>query len=161
MGTLVYASPEQVEGRTDEIGTGSDIYSLGVILYELIAGRLPFQGSRYVLMRLIVETEPDPPSKYSPGVGDELDAIVGKALAKHPKDRYLSMIQFSKALTGYLERSTEVPPRRWDLSPIPPPPVPPVLEAKPSWLSEGPERLRQCPGRRIRASLRVPDLGHP
>jgi formylglycine-generating enzyme required for sulfatase activity/predicted Ser/Thr protein kinase len=109
VGTLVYAPPEQVEGRIDELGPGSDIYSLGVVLYELLAGRLPFQGPRYALMRLILATEPDPPSRYSPRVNAELDAIVRKAMAKKVADRYSSMSQFAAALADYLEGTAQGP----------------------------------------------------
>jgi formylglycine-generating enzyme required for sulfatase activity len=110
-GTLVYASPEQVEARDDEIGPGSDIYALGVILYQLLTGRLPFEASgRYMLMNRIVNEPPEPPSRHAPEVGPELDAIVLRAMAKNIPDRFATMTEFARALRDYLEKPSTVPP---------------------------------------------------
>jgi serine/threonine-protein kinase len=104
-----YASPEQVRG--EGITTGSDIYSLGVILYELVAGRGPYTvplTSAAALVRAICETQPAPPStvrleatgRALHRVGRDLDEIVLKALRKEPADRYASV----EALVEDIER---------------------------------------------------------
>jgi tetratricopeptide (TPR) repeat protein len=98
MMTPEYASPEQILGKP--ITTASDVYGLGVLLYELLAGRRPFRvrtGSNLELSTLICEQEPD-----SPGAGKELDSIVLKALAKDPALRYASAAQLSEDLGAYL-----------------------------------------------------------
>ena len=82
MGTPAYMAPEQVRGDPDEIGPACDIYALGVILYELLTGRLPFAGRYPVLMAQILTQPPLPPSTHRPGLDPALDAICLKAMAK-------------------------------------------------------------------------------
>ena len=88
MGTATYMSPEQARGR--RIDARSDIFSLGVVLYELLAGRLPFEGSSiYEVMAAILSDREAPPlSQQSAGIPLELERIVGKALRKNPEERY-------------------------------------------------------------------------
>jgi WD40 repeat protein/serine/threonine protein kinase len=102
MGTVGYMAPEQVAGDLSVIGEGSDIYSLGVILYELLAGRLPFEGPSAVVMGLIMAREPEPPSAHRPDLHPRLDAICRKAMAKRVGDRFPSMLEFVGALGRYL-----------------------------------------------------------
>jgi hypothetical protein len=84
------------------MGPGCDIYSLGVILYQLLTGRLPFEGSVAEVLGQIVTRPPEPPSKHRPDLDPRLEAICLKALHKHVADRYASMRDFAAALADYL-----------------------------------------------------------
>ena len=88
MGTAVYMSPEQARGL--EIDARTDIFSLGVVLYEMVAGRLPFAGSSSseVIASILSEKEPQPLARYSREVPAELERIVSKALRKDREQRY-------------------------------------------------------------------------
>jgi serine/threonine protein kinase/Tfp pilus assembly protein PilF len=88
MGTASYMSPEQSQGSAS-VDHRTDIWSLGVVLYECIAGRVPFEGKdihRQIIA--IQETDPPPLSKFAEGVPERLEEIVDKALAKDPDERY-------------------------------------------------------------------------
>ncbi|HEV3255858.1 MAG TPA: serine/threonine-protein kinase, partial [Gemmataceae bacterium] len=102
MGTPAYMPPEQVNGDVAAMGPGCDIYSLGVILYELLANRRPFQGAVGMLMAKIVMDPPPPPSQFRPELDPALEAICLRALAKRPEDRYPSMRAFAEALEAWL-----------------------------------------------------------
>lgn len=115
--TLAYASPEQIEGRT--LGTATDIYSLGVVLYELLAGARPFDHlpSEHARSNAIVSGEVAPPSRRAreaaakPATGirrtarripADIDAIVLKALRREPEQRYASVGELADDLRRYL-----------------------------------------------------------
>ncbi len=98
MGSPHYMAPEQVNGQNQLIGPRSDIYSLGVILYELLTGTKPFRGSTASVLVQIVGDAPKPPSKLRARLDPKLDAIVLKAMAKDPAARYSTINSFSIAL---------------------------------------------------------------
>jgi tetratricopeptide (TPR) repeat protein len=89
IGTPYYLSPEQAQGLSDEVDHRADIYALGVIMYELATGRLPFVGQTTVeLYNRIVNDDPVPPTKFKPQLTRALETVCLKAMAKDPADRY-------------------------------------------------------------------------
>ena len=102
LGTPAYAPPEQISSDPDAMGPGCDVYSLGVILYELLAGRLPFDGDVLLMVSRMLLEEPPPPSQFRLGIDPELEAVCLKAMAKKPEQRYASMAAFAAALQDYL-----------------------------------------------------------
>lgn len=98
VGSPAYMSPELVTGGT-QASHLSDIYALGVVMYYMLAGRLPFSGANTMsVIYQIVNTEPEPPSKYREGLSAEIDAIVMKAIAKDPAKRFATWDEFAQAL---------------------------------------------------------------
>jgi serine/threonine protein kinase len=109
-GTLPYMAPEQVQGHAADMGKSCDIYTLGVIFYELLTGRLPFEGPAWELPRQIVQLDPEPPSKSRPLLDPAWDAIVLKALSKQIRERFGSMDQFGRAIQEQIPRGRPGPP---------------------------------------------------
>jgi serine/threonine protein kinase len=105
MGTPSYMSPEQVEGDQRKIGPLSDIYSLGVILYEVLTGQLPFQGKLMSVLHDIMTKEPARPSSVSEQVPADcrLEQICLKLMAKVPSDRFPSMAEVVEALDQFCQ----------------------------------------------------------
>jgi eukaryotic-like serine/threonine-protein kinase len=97
LGTVAYMSPEQV--KADRVDHRTDIWSLGVVLYEMIGGQRPFVGDReQSIFNSILNQEPKPLSKLREGISQDLQKIVSKALTKVKDDRYLSMRELSEDL---------------------------------------------------------------
>jgi serine/threonine protein kinase/beta-lactam-binding protein with PASTA domain len=137
MGTAQYLSPEQAQGLA--VTAASDLYSIGVILYEALTGRVPFEADSAVAVALKQVSEvPRPPSELNPAVPTALDAVVLKAMSKDPANRFQSADEFDAALTE-AERNPSVPPvetasftpvpvatpETAEPSAAPPPPAPP------------------------------------
>ena len=101
-GSPAYMAPEQVEARHDEIGPATDIYALGVILYQAVTGRRPFEGSVASVFGQIVSQVPRLPSRINPELPLEIDSICLKALAKIPAERHASSAQFAEELSRLL-----------------------------------------------------------
>jgi tRNA A-37 threonylcarbamoyl transferase component Bud32 len=126
VGTPSYMSPEQILGMA--VGSRTDIFAAGVILYQFLTGRRPFTGGGpFGVQRKIVQDEPDAPSRVNPEVPAGFDLIVSKALAKQPENRYESAAAFAADLErigNTLQR--EVPLIDLDLGPAPPAPAAPA-----------------------------------
>lgn len=102
MGTPAYMAPEQVKGEQAKIGIASDVYALGAILYELLTGRLPFEGSVGEVLAKVLTEDPVPPSTYRPELAPELESICMKALQRDPNQRFSSMSRLGDALQAFL-----------------------------------------------------------
>lgn len=108
MGTPTYMAPEQAAFELGEVGPWSDQYSLAVVLYHLLAGRPPFEGSVSALIYQVGARPAPPPSRHRPDLDPVLEQVLMKALSRHPRDRYPSVTAFADALRAWGERP--VPP---------------------------------------------------
>ena len=99
VGTIAYMSPEQVRGQ--ETDARSDIYSLGILLYEMLTGRVPFASdSEYDLMRMQIESAPQPPRVFSAQIPPSVERAIMRALAKRPDARFQGASEFRQSLLG-------------------------------------------------------------
>src|ERR1700761_7557299 len=133
MGSVAYVSPEQAQGR--ELDARSDLYSLGVVLYQMVTGRLPFNGETPVAVALKHVSEPAPVlDPFRDGVSPALASIVAKLLQKNPADRFASATELGRALREAREQPSlslgaargagDAPTSRFGSVGVPPPPPP-------------------------------------
>jgi formylglycine-generating enzyme required for sulfatase activity/tRNA A-37 threonylcarbamoyl transferase component Bud32 len=120
IGTPGYMSPEQVEGDLQAVGSASDIYSLGVVLFEMLTGKLPFQGSVAAVIGKILRDHPPMPSSLRAGVPTQLEEICLKMMAKSPADRHATMTDVAEVLGAFIKASGEGEPA------VSPPPIEPI-----------------------------------
>jgi Flp pilus assembly protein TadD/tRNA A-37 threonylcarbamoyl transferase component Bud32 len=151
-GTPEYMSPEQAEG-VEEPDARSDVYSLGVVVYEMFTGEVPFSGTTPLsVMRGHADKPPPLPSEISPAVSPAVEAVLLKALAKKREARYQSAgemaVALQRAVSGAVVEEVEAPPLvepppperpRPEPEPVPvPPPAEPVWPALPwKWVAGG------------------------
>lgn len=111
VGTPAFMSPEQVEGQLDRIDTWTDVYGLGVILYQLVTQTLPFTGGSTSIYEEIVHRPVLPPRRHNPKIAPALEAIILKALEKSPESRYTTAHELAEDLRLYLagERVSALP----------------------------------------------------
>lgn len=148
MGTPAYMSPEQFMGQP--VDGRSDIFSCGVILYQFLTGEKPFTGNSTTIMFKVLHEEPLAPSMLNVALPSAFDAVVRKAMAKNPDERYQSAQEFAQAIQTSLQQPTRthqtdanatlafdldstlvnagsaIAPKQATSTPPPPPPVPPI-----------------------------------
>jgi serine/threonine protein kinase len=102
VGTPAYMAPEQAGDDAKAVGPLSDQYSLGVVLYELLTRRRPFEGEPQAILNQLQRDDPPPPRKLNPKIHPDLDAICLKAMARRPADRYPDLAKLASDLGQWL-----------------------------------------------------------
>jgi serine/threonine-protein kinase len=126
IGTVEYMSPEQIKGQ--ETDARSDIYSLGMLLYEMLTGRVPFASdSEFELMKAQVEQMPTPPREFAPHIPEDVEWAIMCATAKDPEKRFQTAAAFRDAIVDSMSSapasaSEAVPDYSWNTSPLSTPP---------------------------------------
>jgi serine/threonine protein kinase len=138
LGTPAYMPPEQARGDVAAIGPRSDVYALGVILYELLTGRRPFTATDTTDLIRQIESEPPPrPTDFYPWIDKAVEKACLKALAKDPVDRFQTMAAFERALKEAVEPELKV---------VVPPPLPKSKPKKPARKSRRGLKIMGCLG---------------
>ncbi len=97
LGTVQYYAPEQAQGEI--VTPAADVYELGIVLYEVLAGRTPFDGDSPVAVAMQhIQDQPPPPSQFNPGIPPALEALILRCLEKEPEKRYQDGAQLARAL---------------------------------------------------------------
>jgi WD40 repeat protein/tRNA A-37 threonylcarbamoyl transferase component Bud32 len=127
LGTPQYMAPEQAEGKNQVIGPASDIHALGVILYELLTRRPPFQGDSDIkILNQVASARPESPRRFRPNVPRDLETICLKCLEKEPVHRYASMADLADDLQRFAEGH-------------------PIRARRPGWMETGIKWVRRQP----------------
>ena len=100
IGTPAYMAPEQAAGQPERIGPWTDLYSVGIVFFEVLTGKLPFEGTPVAVLSKILHEPPAALSRVRPYLDSRLDAILLKALHKEPEGRDRSAEEFSEAVAG-------------------------------------------------------------
>ncbi len=104
LGTANYMSPEQADGKSGDLTTSADVYSLGAVLYEMLTGRPPFEGSSVAeILRHVIESEPPSLHMLNPEIDRDLSTVCQKCLEKNPARRYGSADAFARDLECWLD----------------------------------------------------------
>jgi eukaryotic-like serine/threonine-protein kinase len=148
-GTPEFMSPEQAQGKT--LAPASDVYSLAVILYEVLTGKLPFEAkSAMDFIQMHVTGRPIPLNQRVAGMSFPplLEQVMDRALAKREQDRFASAADFAVAMEAVLQGATALPPEAFASSPQPPPVAAPSALAAPAYgyaPANGPAALPAAP----------------
>ena len=134
LGTPAYMSPEQFTGQVVDART--DIYSAGVLLYQLLTGERPFEGSMSAIMHKALNTEPPLPSQIAVTSPPALDAVVHRAMAKRPDERFATAAAFTEAL-----RNATIAP----VEPVPQVEATTIMHTSPASAGEGATRRSSLP----------------
>ncbi|MGH2521329.1 MAG: protein kinase domain-containing protein [Anaerolineales bacterium] len=141
-GSPQYYSPEQAAGETPT--PASDVYSIGVVMYEMLAGRLPFVASTQPQLAMMhLRDEPPLLSLFNPSIPNTLERIIHKVLAKEPSARYRTADQLGRILISYRERGEELTAAQ--LASTPPSSLPRVAREEPPTLVTSAEVLPEAP----------------
>ena len=112
LGSPAYMSPEQVEGDQSQIDARTDQYSIGVILYELLTGTLPFQGTVSSVIAQVVSKPPEPPRRWRPDLDPRIEAVCLRMMAKQPDKRFPSLKVVAAELEAIANGSARLPRER-------------------------------------------------
>lgn len=156
-GTPAYMSPEQAQG--EKIDQRSDIYSLGIVLYEMVTGKVPFEAETPLAIIIKQIQEPLPPiSSIKPDIHPTLEAVLLKALTKNPADRFASVDDFLAAWKRAIAAAEQAQPSTPAPSPVYAQPPTPVLEPEPSPPKPEPEPVSSPPPAMPSEAVSLPPL---
>lgn len=144
LGTPAYMSPEQCKG--EPIGPASDIYSLGIILYEMVTGRRPFHAETPIAVILQQLNDPLPPPRQArPDLPEKAETVIFKALAKNPESRYKTASDSADAFSQAIATADTAVSFTRPASPSEPEPTPPPVEPETAAMTVAPQSQRRLP----------------